>query len=189
MVRFQQCWSFGECGVLIYFLCDEGHWHTHTRRLPWGLPEVVGTVQQVHCSRRRLLRRGLEFHVWTINKSAHTKKKSGNLSYAPRIKYIWFIKKSSCRAISTDISDPLSPHLPIVHCFLQVLKSTSLIGTELLYVGSSETSCLCTYELVPTSAAVSRMSASSNFDSFRDRCCRWPFSGAVSRTYSILPVK
>ena len=36
-------------------------------------PEVVGTVQ-VHCSRRRLLRRGLEFHVCTINKSAHTKK-------------------------------------------------------------------------------------------------------------------
>ena len=39
-----------------------------------GVPEVVGTVQQVHCSRRRLLRRGLEFHVYTINKSDHTKK-------------------------------------------------------------------------------------------------------------------
>ena len=39
-----------------------------------GVPVVVGTVQQVHCSRRRLLRRGLEFHVCTINKSAHTKK-------------------------------------------------------------------------------------------------------------------
>ena len=54
--------------------CDEGHWHVHTRELPWGLPEVVGTVQEVHCSRRRLFRRGLEFHVCTINKSAHTKK-------------------------------------------------------------------------------------------------------------------
>ena len=31
-------------------------------------------VQQVHCSRRRSLRRGLEFHVCTINKSTHTKK-------------------------------------------------------------------------------------------------------------------
>ena len=30
-------------------------------------------VQQVHCSRRRLLRKGLEFHVCTINKSVHTK--------------------------------------------------------------------------------------------------------------------
>ena len=33
-----------------------------------GLPEV-GTVQKVHCSRRRLLWRGLEFHECTINKS------------------------------------------------------------------------------------------------------------------------
>ena len=38
--------------------CDEGHWHAHTRGHPWSLPDVVGTVQQVHCSRRRLLRRG-----------------------------------------------------------------------------------------------------------------------------------
>ena len=28
----------------------------------------------MHCSRRRVLRRGLEFHACTINKSAHTKK-------------------------------------------------------------------------------------------------------------------
>ena len=54
--------------------CDEVHWHAHTRGVPWGLPKVVGTVQQVYCSLRRLLRRGLEFHVCTINKSAHTKK-------------------------------------------------------------------------------------------------------------------
>ena len=54
--------------------CDKGHWHAQTRGLPWDLPEDVGTVQQVHCSRRGLLRRGLEFHVCTINKSAHTKK-------------------------------------------------------------------------------------------------------------------
>ena len=48
-------------------------WHAHTRGLPWGLPEVVGIVQ-VYYSWRRLLRKGLEFHVCTINKSAHTKK-------------------------------------------------------------------------------------------------------------------
>ena len=45
-----------------------------TRGLPWDLPEVVGTVQQVHCSWRGLLRRGLEFNVCTINKRVHTKK-------------------------------------------------------------------------------------------------------------------
>ena len=54
--------------------CDEGHWHAYTRGLSWGVPEVVGTVQLLHCSWRRLLRRGLEFHMCTINKSAHTKK-------------------------------------------------------------------------------------------------------------------
>ena len=64
--------------------CDEGHWHAHTRGLPWGLPEVVGTVKQVHCSQRRLLRRGQEFYVCTINKSVHTKK-------------VWkFIEDTSC---------------------------------------------------------------------------------------------
>ena len=55
--------------------CEEGDWHAHPRGLPWGIPEVVdGTVQQVHWSRGRLLQRGLEIHVCTINKSAHTKK-------------------------------------------------------------------------------------------------------------------
>ena len=46
---------------------------TLTQGLPWGLPEVVGMVLQVHCSCGRLLQRGLEFHVCTINKSPHTK--------------------------------------------------------------------------------------------------------------------
>ena len=36
--------------------------------------KLLETVLQVHCSRRRLLRRGLEFHVCTVNKSAHMKK-------------------------------------------------------------------------------------------------------------------
>ena len=54
-------------------------WHADTRGLPWGLPEVVGTVQQVHCSQRRLFRRALEFHVCTINSKVPIRKKSGNL--------------------------------------------------------------------------------------------------------------
>ena len=62
--------------------------------------------------------------------------------------------------------DPFSPHLPIVYCFRLILRATSRIGTELLYVGSSWTPCLysfmwrgsleyITFELVPTSPAVS----------------------------------
>ena len=79
--------------------CDEGHWHTHTRGLPCGLPEVIRTVRQVDCSWRRLLRRGLEFHVCTINKSTHTKK-SGNLFNDPRMyvcMYVYSLCVSVCR--------------------------------------------------------------------------------------------
>ena len=82
---------------------------------------------------------------------------------------VWYLFFFKCRAISTDISDPPSPHLPIVHCFRQVLKATFRILTLLLYVCSSWTSCLCsslwrgpqeyiTYELFSTSPPVSRMS-------------------------------
>ena len=38
------------------------------------------------------------------------------------------------RATSMDIHDPLSPLHPIIHHFLQVLRATSCILTELLYV-------------------------------------------------------
>ena len=66
----------------------------------------------------------------------------------------------------------------LFHCFRQVLRATSYIGTVVLYVVSSRSSCLyssmrrhpqeyITYELVPT-PAVSRMSGSSNFYSFPD---------------------
>ena len=82
--------------------------------------------------------------------------------------------------LSARIFLTLSCHpFPIVHRFWQVFHTTSSICTELLYVCSSWTSCLCsslwkgpqeyiTYELVPTSPAVFRMSGSSNFDSFHD---------------------
>ena len=33
-------------------------WHAHTRGLPWGLEEVAGTVQQVHCSRKEITSKG-----------------------------------------------------------------------------------------------------------------------------------
>ena len=44
------------------------------KRTSMNFPEVVGTVQQVHFSRRKLIQRGLEIHVCTINRRAHTKK-------------------------------------------------------------------------------------------------------------------
>ena len=60
--------------------CDEAHWHAHTRRPPWvvTVEQVVRTVEQVNCSRRRLLRRGLKFHECNINKSSHPKKSLEN---------------------------------------------------------------------------------------------------------------
>ena len=51
-----------------WWSCDEGHWYAHTRGLPWGIPEVVGTLQ-VHLRPEEIT----SFHVCTINKSAHTK--------------------------------------------------------------------------------------------------------------------
>ena len=41
------------------------------------------------------------------------------------------------------IPDPLSPLLPIIHPFWQVLRATSRILTELLCVGLSWSSCFC----------------------------------------------
>ena len=88
---------------------------------------------------------------------------------------------SSCRAISTDIPGPLSPPLPIIHRFQQVLKTTPCNLTELLYVCLRWSTCFfsamwrgpdeyITYVLVPTSPAVSCKSGSSNLDSSRDGC-------------------
>ena len=50
------------------------------------------TVQQVHCSRRRLLWMGLVFHVCIINKSAHTKK-FWKLIVCPSYIYIYIYTK------------------------------------------------------------------------------------------------
>ena len=62
--------------------------------------------------------------------------------------YLYFtdyflMSSSSCRATSMDIPDPLSPPLPIVHHFWQILRATPHILTELLYVGASWSPWLC----------------------------------------------
>ena len=87
---------------------------------------------------------------------------------------------SSCRAASMDFPDLLSPPVSIVHRPREGFQATSYIGTELLYIGSSWSSNLCSsmwrgpleyiaYEFALTSPVVSHMSGSSNLDSFRDR--------------------
>ena len=92
---------------------------------------------------------------------------------------------SSCRAASRDLSESLLPPASIIlHSrwwwwLWGAFKAISCIGTELLYIGSSWSSCFCTsmwrgpleyiaYRFVLTSLAVSRMSGSSNLDSFRE---------------------
>ena len=65
--------------------------------------------------------KGTSFMCVLKNKSAHTKK-------------VWkLIVSTSCHATCTDNLYPLSPLLPIVHCFWQVLRATSRILTYLLY--------------------------------------------------------
>ena len=90
-----------------------------------------------------------------------------------------YISSSSCRAVGTDIPDPLSPFLPIVHRLRQVFRATPCILTLPLDICSCWSSCFCpaicggpleyiTYELVPASPTVTCMSGLSNLDSFRD---------------------
>ena len=55
-------------------------------------------------------------------------------SEQPYYIYIYIYISSSYRAASTDIPDPLSPLLPIIHRFWQVFRATSRILTQLLYV-------------------------------------------------------
>ena len=74
---------------------------------------------------------------------------------------------SSCCSASTYLLEPL-------------FRVISCIGTELLYIGSMWSSCLCSsmwrgqqeyiaYEFVFTSPAVSRRFGWTNFDNYRDR--------------------
>ena len=72
----------------------------------------------------------------------HTHTHTSTYVHLHRVKSVYHQQSSStlCRAISTDIPDPHSSPLPIVHEFQQVFRPTSRIGIELLYVGSS---CLC----------------------------------------------
>ena len=58
-----------------------------------------------------------------------------------KIRYLLHSSSSSSCTVTTDIPDPFSQHLPIVHRFRQVHRATPRILTELLYVGSSWSLC------------------------------------------------
>ena len=86
---------------------------------------------------------------------------------------------SSCHTACTDLPNTLSPAISIIHHSLEVFQTKSCISTELLYIGSSWLSYLCSsiwrgpqkyifYEFILTSPVVSHISGSSNFDSFHD---------------------
>ena len=90
------------------------------------------------------------------------------------------ISSSSCRAGSTNIPDPLSPHFPIVYRLWQAFWTTSRILTSLLNVRSCWESCFCSamcggpqeyiiYEFVPAPPAGTCTSGSFNLNIFRDR--------------------
>ena len=109
--------------------------------------------------------------LWHIN---HCRLFNAKFSLNIYIKYILFSlvlfyglstsSSSSCRTTNTDIPDPLTPLLPIVHCFRQVLRASYRILTELLYVGNPAIVRQCEgsiaehHELVSASPAVSCMS-------------------------------
>ena len=103
---------------------------------PSGHPRLQWPTSFVHLSRIFFLtfitygslQIDIHIHTSTHPPPPHTHKSSSS---------------SSRRTINTDIPDPLSPPSPIIHCFRQVFRITSCIGTELLYVGSSWSSCLC----------------------------------------------
>ena len=101
-------------------------------------------------------------------------------SYISQI-YFYISISSSYRNASTDLPDS---HLQLVSIFrrsLEVFQATSCICTELLYIGSCWSSCLCSSmrrgpqeyiinEFILTSLAVSCNSGSSNLDSWTYSC-------------------
>ena len=112
----------------------------------------------------------------------------GSLSLIHKYYTEWLLRvlsssssSSSSHAANTDLPDPLSPPVSIVHRFWEVFQATSCISTELLYIGSRWFSNCCssmwsgplehiTYEFFCTSPVVSRFSRLSNLETFRDGC-------------------
>ena len=127
---------------------------------------------------RAKLQVSFSFLYWNMNWSLVIFKIPTVISFMVYICISSSSSSLSCRNARTDLPDPLSPLVSIVHRSREMIPATSCIGTELLYIGSSW-SYLCSsiwrgpheyiaYEFVLTSSEVSRMSVSSNLDSFCD---------------------
>ena len=95
------------------------------------------------------------------------------------MRYLSSSSSSLCRTASTNLPDPLTLPVSIVHRSRQIFLATSCTGTELLCISSSWSSNLClsmwrgpleyiTYEFVFTSPAVSRMPGLSDLNRIRD---------------------
>ena len=135
--------------------------------LPWSIDKIIGQTE--------LFRLGLEGELWIQTSCTLLKNWPCIIFCLWQRGWVNTYYHHHHVALSTWISLTLS-HL---HRFRYVFKATSCMSTELLYIGSYWSSCLCSplwrglqeyvmHEFIPTSPAVSRMSGSSNFDSFRD---------------------
>ena len=70
-------WDFSPCDFWLFPKLRGCRYETNEEMKEVVIDTSMGpsrTVEQVHCSRWRLLWRGLELYVCTINKSGHTKK-------------------------------------------------------------------------------------------------------------------
>ena len=111
-------------------------------RNPWNIIHVLKFILDLRKRKKWMI-----WQRWNLMKkiTGNTRVWSGDLSICSRRVYHRTISpsSSSCCAASTDIPDPLSLLLPIVHRLWHVFRATSSILTELLYVCSSWPSCFC----------------------------------------------
>ena len=84
----------------------------------------------MHCSWRRLLRRGLEFHVCTINKSAHTKSLE---TYWLILVYIYIYIKVNMDSKSDSMKKAEKQNIPNRWIYCDV-KTTSNVSVSITFI-------------------------------------------------------
>ena len=144
-------WGDGTAVMVMKIVCSLNRWHIP---LTWSLAISIFIApfflqakknwnEQLLTHRRLFIKTTCNVLGWFYTSdNTWVYRNMWNCSYWSILANI-HTSSSSCRAISTDILDLLSPLLPIVHCFWQDLRATSRILTELLYVGTSWSPCFC----------------------------------------------